>query len=359
MKKLDAETHGTGLETAAIFTHRATGEIAALRGSRDPDATGFNRALDAVRQIGSLYKPVVYLTALENPGQFTLATPLQDTAVRIKIQGGPAWKPQNYDDREHGTVLLYQALAHSYNLATVRLGMNLGIAHTVKTLHNLGVDRKLEMVPSLLLGTAALTPFEVTKMYQTLAADGFVMPLRSIHAVVSPEGKTLRRYGLNPKQTLDPTAVFLTNTALQAVMREGTGRPALSTLPASFAAAGKTGTTNDLRDSWFAGFTGDYLGVVWVGRDDNQPARLTGARGALRIWAAAMRKASNEPLRMDAPDQLEWAWIDRSTGARSVESCPNAEKLPFAPRSAPSGAVTCGSGGAVEEDEKSWLKELF
>lgn len=358
LKKLDAETHGTELETAALMTRRATGEIAALRGSRDPDATGFNRALDAVRQIGSLYKPVVYLTGLENPGKFTLATPLQDTAIRIKTPGGPAWKPQNYDAREHGTVLLYQALAHSYNLATVRLGMSLGVAHTVKTLRNLGVERKVEMVPSLLLGTATLTPFEVTQMYQTLAADGFVMPLKSIHAVVSPEGRPLRRYGLSPKQTLDSTAVYLLNRALQAVMREGTGRPALATLPENLAAAGKTGTTNDLRDSWFAGFTGDYLGVVWIGRDDNHSAKLTGARGALRVWASAMRKVSREPLRLDAPDDVEWAWVDRSTGSRSVESCPSAEKLPFAAGSVPSGAATCG-GGALEEEEKSWLKELF
>jgi penicillin-binding protein 1B len=360
LKKLDKQTRSTQpLEGAAIVTRRATGEIAALVGARDPEAAGFNRALDAARQIGSLYKPVVYLTALENPRKYTVATPLQDVAVRIKNSGSGSWAPKNYDNREHGAVPLHRALAHSYNLATVRLGMDLGVAHTAKTLRKLGVERSVELVPSLLLGTAALTPFEVAQMYQTLASEGFVTPLRAIQAVASPEGKTLQRYGLNVKQSLDPAAVYLVNTILKEVMREGTGKPAYAYLPPDLDAAGKTGTTNDLRDSWFAGFTGDYLGVVWVGRDDNQSAELTGAQGALKVWAATMRKVSSESLELDQPDNVEWVWVDRASGGRSDGSCPSAAQFPFVAGSAPGQVSSCGGQSAPAESGDTWVKELF
>ncbi|MGZ8246476.1 penicillin-binding protein 1B [Methylomagnum sp.] len=360
LKKLDAQTKSTQLEGAAILTRRATGEIVALMGGRDPEAAGFNRALDAARQIGSLYKPVVYLTALENPKKYTLATPLQDTAIRIKNPGSAAWTPKNYDNREHGTVPLYRALAHSYNLATVRLGMDVGVAHTAKTLRKLGVDKPLELVPSLLLGTAVLTPFEVAQMYQTLADNGFVTHLRGIQDVVSQDGARLQRYGIDTKQRLDPTAVYLVDTALQEVMRQGTGKPAYAYLPADFNAAGKTGTTNDLRDSWFAGFTGDYLGVVWVGRDDNQSARLTGAQGALKVWASTMRQVSREPLELELPDNVDWAWVDRASGGRTDQGCAGAVRMPFIAGTAPTQLAACGGDQpAPTEAGGSWLKELF
>ncbi|CAL1240702.1 penicillin-binding protein 1B [Candidatus Methylocalor cossyra] len=358
MKKLETQARSAPLEVAAIVTRRATGEIVALLGARDPEASGFNRALDAARQIGSLYKPVVYLTALEDSRRYTLATPLLDTAIRVKTPGSAAWIPKNYDNREHGAVPLHWALAHSYNLATVRLGLSVGVAHTAKTLHRLGIERTVEMVPSLLLGAVALTPFEVAQMYQTLASEGFVTPLRGIQAVVSQDGKTLQRYGLKVRQSIDPSAVYLINVALREVMREGTGKPAYAYLPPDFDAAGKTGTTNDLRDSWFAGFTGDYLGVVWVGRDDNQPARLTGAQGALKIWAATMRKVSREPLELEQPDDVEWVWIDRATGGRSEQSCPTAVRLPFITGSAPVQVSSCGAPAAPEADG-AWFRDLF
>lgn len=358
LEKLESRTRARQLETAAIMTRRATGEIVALLGARDPESSGFNRTLDAARQIGSLYKPVVYLTALENPEKYTLATPLRDLAIRVKNPGSPAWSPKNYDNRAHGTVPLHRALAKSYNLATVRLGMEVGIAHTAQTLRRLGVERPVELVPSLLLGSASLTPFEVTQMYQTLASQGFVTPLRAIQAVVSHEGKTLQRYGLSVRQALDPAAVFLLDSALKEVMREGTGKPAYTQLPQELDAAGKTGTTNDLRDSWFAGFTGDYLGVVWVGRDDNQSAGLTGAQGALKIWASTMRRVAHEALELDAPENVTWVWIDPATGGRSDESCATAERLPFITGSAPQQASACG-GYTAPEESGNWLKDLF
>jgi penicillin-binding protein 1B len=316
-------------------------------GGRDPESTGFNRALDAYRQIGSLYKPVVYLTALENSDQYTVSTLLQDTAIQVKSPGY-TWAPKNFDGREHGSIPLFNALVHSYNLATVRLGMDVGIAHTAQTLRRLGVERPVEMLPSLLLGTSTLSPLEVAQMYQTLASDGFVTPIRAIQAVVSPEGKMLQRFGLDVRQSVDASVVFMLNTLLKEVMRSGTGKPALSLMPASLEPAGKTGTTNDMRDSWFAGFTGDYLGVAWIGRDDNQPAGLTGAEGALRIWATAMKKVSREPLELDQPENIDLIWVDAQRGGRSDSGCSGAIPMPFIKGSAPDRVSGCGGGGSVK-----------
>lgn len=359
LPRLDKQTRVGDLETAAVITRRSNGEIAALVGGRDPQASGFNRALDSVRQIGSLYKPVVYLTALSNPQKYTLVTPLQDTALRIPNPGGGPWNPHNYDNQEHGPIPLHSALAHSYNLATVRLGMDVGVAHTLKTLRNLGVERPMDTYPATLLGTGALTPMEVTQMYQTLASDGFITPLRAIQAVVSQEGQPLQRYALNVRQALEPGPVYLTNTALQEVLREGTARSAYAILSPTMNAAGKTGTTNDLRDSWFAGFTGDYLGVVWIGRDDNQSARLTGAQGALQIWAQTLRKISREPLELSAPDDIETAWIDRNNGLRASEGCPSAAPYPFITGTAPKDFSPCGGGSESTPSEESGGWRLF
>ncbi|HYE36553.1 penicillin-binding protein 1B [Methylocaldum sp.] len=359
LRKLDRQTRTTQLETAAVITRRATGEVAALMGSRDPQDSGFNRALDAQRQIGSLYKPVVYLTALEDPQRYTLMSPLQDSEIRIKNPGGGPWAPKNYDNQEHGIVPLHKALAHSFNLATVHLGMDVGVASTAETLRKLGVEKSVELVPSLLLGTATLTPFEVAQMYQTLASDGFVVPLRAIQAVVSQEGKTLQRYGLSVRQSIDSAAVYLVDTILQEVMRDGTGKPAYAYLPSHFDTAGKTGTTNDLRDSWFAGFTGDYLGVVWVGRDDNQPAKLTGAQGALPVWASTMGKVSRESLELEPPENVELVWIDRVSGLRSDENCATAIRYPFIAGSAPTAVSSCGQLSNPTERVDSWFRRLF
>jgi len=372
LKKLDKQTKtDVPLETAAIFTRRTTGEIVAFAGARDPTVAGFNRALDSVRQIGSLYKPVVYLTALANPQKYTVITPVQDTAYRLSSPGSEPWVPKNYDGREHGTVALHKALANSFNLATVRVGMGVGVAHTVKTLHNLGVDRSMPVFPSTLLGIGELSPMEVTQMYQTLASDGFVTQPHAIQSVVALDGKPLQRYGLKVKQSISPSAVYLVDTILQEVAHEGTAKPVYAYLPHDFNVAGKTGTTNDMRDSWFAGFTGDYLGVVWVGRDDNQPAKLTGAQGALQLWGGTMRKISHEPLELDLPDDVSLVWIDRSNGLRASEACPSATRYPFIEGSAPKGFSACTqsvaspsekpseAGSDEGEKDESWLKGLF
>lgn len=358
LEKLPKANH---LQTAVVVTRRDSGEIVALASGRENSASGFNRALDAVRPIGSLMKPVVYLTALENPDKYTITTPINDTAVTIRAQNGSEWTPKNYDHKEHGRVPLHTALAKSYNLATVKIGMDVGIVKTAKTLKNMGVNKEVDMYPSLLLGATALTPIDVAQIYQTLAADGFTTPIKAIQAVVAANGEHLQSYPINVKQAVDPAATYIVNTILQEVMHEGTGKAAYDVFPKDYGLVGKTGTTNDAKDSWFAGFTGDYLAVVWVGRDDNKPIGLTGAAGALPVWVSLMQQISNQPVILSPPDNIISVSVDRYSGLLANKNCTSAKTYPYIQGSEPHSYSNCGNEPkpAQEEEEKSWIEEFF
>lgn len=357
LKQLEKRPKSSMLQTAVTVTRRESGEIVALAGGRDPSGSGFNRALDALRPIGSLIKPVVYLTALEYPEKYTLIKKVSDTAISVKGKKGKFWQPKNYDNQEHGEVELHYALSHSYNLATVRIGMDIGIARIAKTLKSLGVDRKVKLFPSLLLGASPLTPLEVTQMYQTLAGDGFVTPLRSIQAVISSDGERLQSYPYTVRQAVDPAATYLTNKILQEVMDTGTGRSAYLYMPEDLGLAGKTGTTNKLRDSWFAGYSGDYLSVAWIGRDDNKPSGLTGSSGALQLWIALMRHISFQPVSLIPPDNIEMEWIDPANGLLANEECEGAVSYPFIKGSAPEEESPCVSS-AINRT-KTWFNDFL
>jgi penicillin-binding protein 1B len=341
LDQLEKLPKANDLEAAAIVTRRDSGEIAALMSGREVASAGFNRALDAVRPIGSLIKPVVYLTALEYPSKYTVTTPVSDTAILVKGAGGNDWSPKNYDHQEHGMVGFHTALAHSYNLATVRIGMDIGVARIAKTLRSMGITRPVDLFPSFLLGAAQLTPMEVAQMYQTLAGDGFATPIKGIRAVVAADGARLQSYPFTVRQVLDPSVTYIVNTILQEVMHEGTGRTAYSSFPADYGLVGKTGTTNDSKDSWFAGYTGDYLSVVWIGRDDNKPAGLTGASGALQVWTSLMRQISVQPVTLIAPDNIKMVWVDPVNGLLANESCSGAQPYPFIAGSAPEESSPC------------------
>jgi penicillin-binding protein 1B len=193
----------------------------------------------------------------------------------------------------------------------------------------------------MLLGAVSLSPLEVAQMYQTLAAGGFRAPLRAIREVADSEGEPLQRYPLTVHRAAPAGPVYLVDRILQEVVREGTGRSLARYLSPDLRVAGKTGTTDELRDSWFAGFTGDKVAVVWVGRDDNAPAGLTGATGALRVWGSMMKRAGVQPLLLFPPDEVELAWIDPATGLRADESCAGAEQVPFLVGSAPTVDASC------------------
>lgn len=329
------------LEGAVVVSSTQTGEIQALVGGREARYAGYNRAIDAQRQIGSLAKPVVYLTALENKDRYTLITPLDDSPLVWKQPGTTDWKPQNYDRQFHGQVQLRTALAHSYNVATARMGIELGVEHILDKLPLYGIERRPPPFASSLLGAFELSPIEVAQLYQTFADGGFRTPLRAIREIVTAEGKPLQRYPLNVDPVAAPAPVYLLTAALQGVVREGTGQPLSNWLPAELNVAGKTGTTEDLHDSWFAGYTGDRVAVVWVGRDDNTSSGLTGASGAMTVWGEMMKNIQPEPLQPVVPDDIEMVNVDPVTGLRYNEECKTGMLLPFIKGSAPTEISAC------------------
>jgi len=334
-KKLSAGT----LQAAGVITSVETGEVLALVGGRNKAANDFNRALDAIRPIGSLVKPAVYLTALMQPEKYNSLTLIEDEPVRLKQYDGTVWKPENYDKTTHGNVALHTALSKSYNLATVNLGLKLGLNKVVKTLHALGIEAEIPEYPSLLLGSLNLSPLQVTQMYQTLASGGFQVPLKTIKEVLDKDGKPLQRYGLEIKQTVESKSVFMTRHLLSEVASSGTARSIAARLPGLLPLAGKTGTTNELRDSWFAGFGDDVLGVIWLGRDDNQSSRLTGSSGALQIWIDIMQGLKPRPLSFITPEGVEWAKIIHDQ--RVADGCSAAVAYPFVKAYLPEISGTC------------------
>jgi penicillin-binding protein 1B len=350
------------LEAAAVVTSVQGGEVLALAGGRNPKIAGFNRALDAQRQVGSLLKPAVYLTALEQPQRYTLATLLDDSPLTYTARNGDKWEPRNYDRKSHGDVPLYQALAHSYNVSTARLGLALGIEPIIKKLRRLGVDQHLNPYPSLVLGAVEMSPLQVTRLYQTFASGGFRTPLRAINAVLAADDTPLQRYPLSVHAAVDPAPNYLITTAMRHAVREGTGRGIYQVLPGSQDIAGKTGTTDDLRDSWFAGFTGDRLGIVWIGRDDNQSTGLTGSNGALRVWRDLFVHFGNPVPIQTAVENIEYRWIDSETGLLADADCPDAVQLPFSTGSAPVKHAPCIKGkrpSPASPGPVDWFKELF
>ncbi|MCP5175645.1 MAG: penicillin-binding protein 1B [Moraxellaceae bacterium] len=321
------------LQGSVVVANPESGELLAVVGGYGT-FTGFNRAIDASRQVGSLFKPAVYLTAL-NTAKFNLVTPLDDSAVQVQSSTGDVWSPENYDRQSHGMVPLYDALAHSYNQATIRLGLDekVGVNAVISTLKQLGVTQDIPSYPSILLGTANLSPMEVLRLYQPFASGGFQTAPRTIREVVDSKGKRLTRYGLEVKQVYDPASLYLINYAMQQTMRSGTGASAYKKLPQELVMAGKTGTTNDGRDAWFAGYTGNYLAVVWLGNDDNKATGLSGGAGALPIWIDMMARLKPVSLNTVLPDKVQWQWLEKTTGKLSAEGCDNAILVPVLPDS--------------------------
>lgn len=346
------------LQGALTLADTETGEVLAVVGDRNPRYAGFNRALDAVRPVGSLIKPAVYLSALTHPGDYHLLTPLEDIPIQIKGANGEIWTPRNYDNQSHEGVTLEQALTQSFNQATVRLGLTVGLDRVIDNLHRLGIRRPLQTYPSLLLGAVSLSPLEMTQMYQVLANGGFGATLKSIRDVTDAAGEPLSRYPLAIESRVDSRAVYLLRHALIEVTRSGTGKALQWLLPGEVEVAGKTGTTDKLRDSWFAGFDQKHVAVVWVGRDDNRPTGLTGSSGAMRVWARLMNAIGISPLHGNRPLGVEMLAIDPESGLLG-EGCPQAREYPFISGSGPSSRAPCAGSGSLVEDGILWFQRLF
>jgi penicillin-binding protein 1B len=323
-RKIKKET----LQGAVVVCSADQGEVLAVVGDRFARQDGFNRALDMQRPLGSVIKPLVYLTALARPEQYNLLTLLEDSPLAIPT-GGKAWKPKNYDKKFHGQVPLIQALAHSYNVASVRLGMEVGVETVLDTLHRFGITREIPAYPSVLLGAVELPPIDVLQMYQGIAAGGYKSTLRAILAVTNQENELLQRYPLTVDQAAPAEAIFCLTRALEEVTRTGTAASLLRRLPKGLHVAGKTGTTDDMRDSWFAGFSGSHVAVAWVGRDDNKPTGLTGASGALRVWAKIMGAITTTSLDVQAPENIDFYRANIHSGMLVDNNCDKGELIPF------------------------------
>ena len=358
------------LEGSVVVSSTQNGEVQAIVGGRQARYAGYNRALDAKRQIGSLAKPIVYLTALENPAKYTLLTPLDDSELVWRERGSPDWKPKNYDQKFNGQVPLHTALARSLNVSTARLGIELGVERILDKLPRFGIEQRPPAFPSSLLGAYELSPLEVTQMYQTFADGGFRTPLRAIRDIVTADGLPLQRYPLNVEAVAAAAPVYLLTTALQGAVKDGTGQGLSNWVPADVHVAGKTGTTDDLRDSWFAGYTGNHVAVVWVGRDDNKSTGLTGSNGALTVWGEMMKSLQPEALQPVVPEDIEFVAIDPPAGASPEEACQASVLLPFIKGSAPAGSASCdpsdrplpGAQDAPAQDpstQRSWFRRLF
>ena len=354
---------GNKLQSAVVIANSTSAEVIAMVGDHNPRFAGFNRALDASRPIGSLIKPVVYLSALEKSDQYNWTTRIEDKSISLKAKDGSIWTPMNYDRKSHGSVTLITAMTKSYNQATVRLGLDIGFPAINATYRKLGGPKDLPPYPAILLGAQNLTPFEVTQIYQTLAASGFRSPLRSIREVLDVDDQPLRRYPIQVKQSINSDLVNVINSGLIQVTKQGTARSLLSRLPADLHVAGKTGTTNDTRDSWFAGFTGSHVGVVWLGTDDNLSTGLTGSSGALQLWGDIFSQINTTGLALEQSDGIDIEWVDPGTGLLSKAACGNSVQLAFIHGTAPTERGEClDSGSGIQERfdrTVEWIKRIF
>ncbi|HEV8334748.1 MAG TPA: penicillin-binding protein 1B [Steroidobacteraceae bacterium] len=308
------------LEGVVVVTAPQNGEVIAMVGGRQASFDGFNRALDAHRSIGSLVKPVIYLAAIES-GRYHAASIVEDGPVEVKLANGQVWAPQNISEEYYGPVPLVRALAQSLNLATVRLGLDVGLQKVTNEFVALGLEREPPQLPSVLLGALDVSPLEVAQLYNAFANGGFSTPLRAVRAVVDAEGKPLKSFALEVTPVADSQAVYQVNRMLVQVMEHGSGQAARAQIPPQIVVAGKTGTSSDYRDSWFAGFSGNTLAVVWIGYDDNSPTGLTGSSGSLPVWSRLMRSIGTTSWSAPLPEGLEDVSVEFMTGLAAGPNC--------------------------------------
>lgn len=365
------------LQGAVVVLRASSGEILALTSDRDTDYAGFNRALDAKRSIGSLVKPAVYLSAFEQTDKYTLMSTIADSPLTIVDANNKKWNPGNYDKVFHGNVTLVEALARSYNIPAVRVGMDIGVESVIHTMRQLGLSSQIENYPSTLLGASQHTPIEVSQMFQTIANDGFRSPLRGILTIQSADDEPIERYPLRSSQVVSAASSYLLNYGLREVVNRGTAQSLKRQFPHGYAIGAKTGTTNDYRDSWFAGYSSDLVGVVWLGRDDNKPTGLTGASGALRVWQELFSQLRLREWPDTPPPDVRYVSVNKLTGLQTEPECDLAISIPYIAGTEPAEIQSCNQlvnlrlpdisgtlnlpekAESVVEEVKDWFQVLF
>jgi penicillin-binding protein 1B len=371
--KLKREEPEEQLEGALVALHPATGEIKAMVGGRDYRITQFNRVTDALRQPGSVFKPVVYYAAFDptfGEPHFTPSTHVEDAAFSWTYDGR-SWRPGNYRERYRGDVTVRQALEESLNAATARVAFTIGLPRVLAAAERLGFPGPLPAFPSIVLGGLETTPIAVAEVYAVLASQGQRTTPRAVTQVADADDRLIEGRPLAITSVVSPAACYLVTHILEGAIDHGTGAAA-RTLGFHQPAAGKTGTTNDYGDAWFAGYTPELVTIVWVGFDRRQGMGLTGAQAALPIWTTFMKRAAaGRPGRdFEVPDGVALATIDAGTGARATSGCPDtiveaflAEDVPQATCARHSGAPETGAGTGTgsqpAEAERSWWRRLF
>lgn len=332
--------NGQRLEGALASVDHKTGAILSLVGGRNYADSTFNRILNMKRQVGSTFKPFVYLAALRKVTDpsgvpYGPAYPVHDGPWKLTYdRGRQSWEPRNYEKGYLGWTNFQTALAQSVNTVAAQLGMQVGLDHIIETSRALGITSELPAVPSLSLGVAELSPVELLRAYATLANHGVRDELTVIWAITDLDGSLLARYVQQPTQRLEAGPIYILRDLLSRVFTEGTARSAAS-LGLDRPAAGKTGTTSRYRDAWFAGYTHRRTTVVWVGMDQDPgdavktPVHLTGGGSALPIWVRYQKEslAGLPPLELNS-DTLEEEEslttelvMDRHSGRRARPDC--------------------------------------
>ncbi len=355
------------LETAMVVVDRYTGEVRAMVGGADPQFAGYNRALQARRSIGSLAKPATYLTAVSQPQRYRLNSWIADQPLALKQPNGQIWKPENDDHQFSGQVMLVDALTHSMNVPTVNLGMNLGLAAVVETWNKLGVSKGLlTPVPAMLLGALNLTPIEVAQAFQTIASGGNRATLSAVRSVITEDGKVLYQSLPQASQEVAPEAAYLTLYMMQQVVERGTGH-ALGAQYPQLHLAGKTGTTNNLVDNWFAGIDGKEVTITWIGRDNNQTTRLYGSSGAMQLYRRYLAYQHPTPLQLTPPDGISMMQIDSNGNFVCQKSLLGGRTLPVWTHD-PASLCQQQQQAVQQQQEKTdsqshgvagWIKDMF
>ena len=364
LSQLEQKHQQKNLQAAMIVTDIDSAEIRAIVGDRQSGYAGFNRAINAKRPVGSLIKPAVYLAAVERYEQFNFATLLADKPISLtggqessddsSSAGAKPWKPKNYDGKYRQQVPLIDGLVNSLNIPTVNLGMTLGLENVANAIHLLGFEEDIVMRPSMLLGSINMSPLQINQMYLAIANQGYAEQAHVINMISSSNGETLWQYEATNEQVISKNAAYLMDYALTKVTETGTAK-SLTWRLKNYQVAGKTGTSNDLRDSWFIGYDNKSLVTTWLGKDDNKPTGLTGSSGALVLFSDFLKKSGVVNKKRTKPKAITETMFEIKTGHAVSIECENTVNYP---------AISAGiikKNGCMKnkEEERSWFEKLF
>lgn len=349
------------LQGAMVVSDYRLGVVRAMVGSIGQVRGGFNRALDASRPIGSLVKPFTYALALESPQDYRLETVLDDSPLTLINERGDEWSPRNFDTEFKGPMTLYQSFVESRNLPAVRVGMAVGPERIRERLYASGFEQQTHAYPSLTLGSVNMSPLQVNQVYSTLVNQGVQQRLTSIEAVYTHWNQPLYQQQRAAQRVFDEGSAYLTNVALQGVVQEGTAR-SIGQYVSTAGLGGKTGSTNELRDSWFVSYDQRHVVSVWLGHDDNRSAGLSGSTGALPVAGDFWQRLGAVPINRQPPPGIEQGAFDKASGVAVSLTCEDSVYyLPSYQYQAPArhSCDPTNTSKDEEEEERSWFQRIF